>query len=127
MSRPPGSLETPRESKKPARICTSEKGLSVDYARGGYFGRATYLAEEAAYSESGYSHDLGNGTRQLLVVEAALGKMEARQQLDRTITSPKAGYHSVAGRVGSSTSTTAHMLYQDYQCYPSHIVTYRRA
>jgi hypothetical protein len=87
------------------------------------YGRATYMAKDTVYSDQGYAYQLPSGERQLLLVEAALGRIDERPASDRTIRLPKPGCHTVAGPVGGG--FRAYMKYESYHVYPSHLITYK--
>ena len=98
----------------PGRICRSTHGLCVQYSDGSSYGRATYLTPDMEYIERHkFHHQLANGHRQVLVVEAALGRVEARPFADQHIRVPATGHHSVTGPVGYS----LHRAYMKYESY----------
>lgn len=109
----------------PVEVCGHDLGLSHNYNDRGFFGCAVYLAEDATYSDAGYAHTLPSGEKQLLLVEAALGRVEVRQvrtDADARTRHPAKGYHTVKGPV--TPNHQAYMKYEHYHVYPTHIITY---
>jgi O-acetyl-ADP-ribose deacetylase (regulator of RNase III) len=108
----------------PAAVCGDINGLSPNYCERGMYGRAVYLAENTAYSDVGYAHDLGNGLHQLMLVEMVVGRIDERTAGDQNIKKPKDWHHTIAGPVGGN--YRAYMKYEPYHTYPTHIITYRK-
>jgi len=56
------------------RILSSQHGLDPRYSNGGFYGKAIYAAETAAYVVAGnYAHQNDDGTWEMLVLRASLG------------------------------------------------------
>jgi O-acetyl-ADP-ribose deacetylase (regulator of RNase III) len=108
----------------PVAVCGDINGLSPNYCERGMYGRAVYLAENTAYSDAGYAHDLGNGLHQLMLVEMVVGRIDERTAGDQNIKKPKDWHHTIAGPVGGN--YRAYMKYEPYHTYPTHIITYRK-
>lgn len=117
-------------SMDPFKICSGEAGIDKNYSRekGNMFGKATYTAENAAYSDDrNYCYDLPDGkSRQMFLCRFAAGTVlemtygEASQQLLRQ---PKEA-DSVRGDVVPGSNFFALMSYTDYQVYPAYLVTF---
>ena len=112
----------------PEKVWNSESGFLRNYASLGMWGRATYFAESAVYSDK-YAHAAAAGTdKVLLYCEVAVGESETRAA-DKTIvdagtvpnSKPQRQYDSVQG---STLDTTVYMIYRDFRAYPSFLITY---
>jgi len=114
----------------PVKICRGEAGVDKNYSKesGNMFGKATYTAEDARYSDSrGYCYDCPDGcTRQMLLCRFAAGTVaeltygEATKELKH----PPPHFDSVRGDVVPGSSFFALMSYRDYQIYPAYLVSF---
>jgi hypothetical protein len=112
----------------PRIILSDEVGFDPRFSQSGMWGRASYFASDASYSD-GYAHRLapattesdGSSIRQLFLVNVLVGRSEERAP-DGGIRRPSRGYDSVTGVTGSS---RVFMLYEtSTRAYPTHVVTY---
>jgi len=107
----------------PRQIAQSEVGLDFRYSTAGFFGRASYLAEDAKYSSDGYSYADAAGS-QLFLVQAAVGTpKELALARDGSLIKPPDGFDCVHGNV--KPNHDAYMLYDINQAYCSYLVTYK--
>jgi hypothetical protein len=105
----------------PVAIISCEDGLDFRYCDSGYFGRATYLAEDAAYSDGGYQYKASPTAHKMLLVRVAAGTIFESQR-DGSLKKPPDGYDSVRGDVAPG--NMAVMVYRVSQCYPAYLITY---
>ena len=103
-------------------------GLSVDYGNAGsYWGRAVYMAKNAAYSHA-YAHQLpAGGQRQMFLMDVRPGAVEhnvPQRVAGQTITGPSDGFTCIHG---VTQGHDVYMLYAssvaDVRCYPHYLVT----
>jgi len=106
------------------QVATSASGIDPIYSAPGYYGRGSYFAEEADYSDRGYAHNVGDGLKELLLVRVLAGKVDVRTAPDGSIRVPNAGCHSIKGPVKDSQQ--AYIVYEPHRSYPEYIVTYRK-
>lgn len=68
------------------------------FAKGGYYGRGAYFAEDPCKS-----HDYtGAPNRKMFIANVALGKQEHLTKADNNKTGPNIGFHSILGTAGSA-------------------------
>jgi hypothetical protein len=106
----------------PVAIISGEVGLDFRYSAIGFFGRATYLAEDAAYSARHFAYKESPTAHKMLLVRVAAGTIFVSQQQDRSLNHPPSGYDSVRGDVAAG--ERAVMVYNVSQCYPAYLITY---
>jgi O-acetyl-ADP-ribose deacetylase (regulator of RNase III) len=106
----------------PVAIISGEVGLDFRYSAIGFFGRATYLAEDAAYSARHFAYKESPTAHKMLLVRVAAGTIFVSQQLDRSLNHPPSGHDSVRGDVAAGESAV--MVYNVSQCYPAYLITY---
>ncbi|KAI6646699.1 Sacsin-like [Oopsacas minuta] len=109
-----GTRNTP-----PYQIFEHPVGFCTDFSDAGMWGKGLYFAVNSSYSHS-YAHKLGNGEFCMFLAQVFVGYPEARKS-DASITSPKAGFHSVQGVTRGS---QIHILYENGLAYPSYLITY---
>lgn len=116
----------------PELVCQSEAGVDKNYSQedGNYFGKATYCAEDATYSDDGgYAYDVPDGiTRQMLLCRFAAGTIAQMTQSSETLTlkHPPEYHDSVRGDVMHGNGSYALVAYRDYQIYPHYVVSYEK-
>ena len=117
-------------SSRASMIYDSEEGFDMRYSSTGMWGQANYFAEKASYSNS-YAHELGNGTREMLLAKVLTGD-SYKCPSDRTLRMPpvKAGldthfqrerYDTVEGETNDS---KVYMTYSNDKAYPAYLIVY---
>ena len=107
-----GTRETP-----PAKIYKSAQGFDFRLAREGVWGRGTYFAENASYSDSGYAHrtEDGTGSKQLLLAKVLTGEACHMHRPNRELNLPpiRGQMHPRAPSTSTGTNTH-HTLFHDH-------------
>ena len=85
--------------KDPVTILQHEEALDPRFSNAGFYGRGLYLADKASYSngtaEKTYAFVDSDGTRSLLLVRAALGRVsDFSSAIDRDLRMPPKDDHS---------------------------------
>ena len=112
----------------PSLIYADHDGFCVQFASNGQWGRGTYFAVNAAYSDA-YAHVLPDGSRQLFLVKVTVGEAQTNKPMDPNITMPdvksnsKTRYNSITGTTGGS---RVYVVYDNGQAYPEYLLTYTK-
>jgi len=96
-------------------------GLDFRYSGQGMWGRATYFATKASYSQ-GYCFNSSSGVGQMFFVRVILGRVEERAS-DTNIKCETEGYDSIQG---VTSNTQVHMVYHVERSYPEYLVTFKK-
>jgi len=107
-----------------------EDGLDLTYSKQGMWGRGLYFAENASYSDVGYSFREQDGTKLLLLMKVLVGnfvKLQPNGSLNRAPPidpqDPSKGqYDSVEGETYGS---TIYILYKMRRAYPYYLIKYK--
>lgn len=111
-------------SMDPKRVVEGENSLDFRHSRNlCLFGRATYLAEDAAYSARGYTFKKSPTCHQMLLVRTLVGRTFKAPTQDNTLVKPPQGYDSVTGLV--TASHRAVMVYNLAQAYAEYLISYK--
>jgi len=104
----------------PKLIYDGEDGFDMRYSDGGYWGRGTYFAYNAAYSHS-YSFSEGP-VRKMFYARVAIGKYFDYGLTQRgDLKKPPDTYDSVSGETAGS---KVYMIYENGRAYPEYLITY---
>ena len=112
----------------PKEVAGSESGVDHRYSEQGFFGRGAYTAEDAEYTDSGYSYKCGDGNKQMLLVRVAAGNISEQGNTTpdtRAFIKPPRGYHSVRGVVKDIPQMKALVVYDWMKIYPAYLITYK--
>ena len=120
----------------PKDIFKSEKGFDFRYSSDGLWGRGTYFAVKASYSDQSYSHTIPDGLKQLLLANVLTGE-SIKIPPDRTLRKPPQKprrasideedavtnelYDSVTGVTNGS---QVYVVYDHEKSYPAYLLTY---
>ena len=111
-------------SMDPFVIAADKDGLDMRFCEKGMLGKGVYVGEDASYSDS-YAYKTATGEKQMFLCMVVPGRIQKRvPKPDKTcqkIIRPDHGFDSVRGDV----NTLAIVLYDNHQCYPSYIITYK--
>jgi len=113
----------------PEVVATSCQGIFPNFSERGLYGRGSYFAVRAGYSDHNYRYSVpGTNEHKLIIARVTLGtEPEVRTKRDEGITHPKRGHHCVQAEVGNpGARTAAYVLYEQFQSYPDYIITYTR-
>jgi O-acetyl-ADP-ribose deacetylase (regulator of RNase III) len=122
-------------SVSPDQVYDGEHGFDMRWSRKGMWGRASYFAVDASYSDHSYAFETGDGHKQLFLANVIVGdhaevpySAESRQlkvppeRTDLKGFAKTARYDSVKGHTGSD----VFMVYGNCsQAYPSYVITYK--
>ena len=123
--------------KRPQVICESEDGFDVRLSSDGMWGRASYFAVNASYSDSYAYHNAVKQTNKLILVKVLTGdsySCEPDSSLRRPPVKKSSGrcnigqiqevkYDSVNGTTNGS---QVYMTYDSKFSYPAYIITYTK-
>lgn len=119
-----GTSETP-----PDKIYNGTKGFDFRYCTQGMWGRGSYFAVNASYSDQ-YSYKNGSGGYRQIFLATVLTGDTCRMNSDGNLTHPplKPGsanerYDSVSGYIGGS---DIFVVYDFEQAYPAYLITYTK-
>eukprot|EP01125_Pyxidicula_operculata_P011406 TRINITY_DN3738_c0_g4_i1.p1 TRINITY_DN3738_c0_g4~~TRINITY_DN3738_c0_g4_i1.p1 ORF type:complete len:651 (-),score=176.22 TRINITY_DN3738_c0_g4_i1:131-2083(-) len=120
---------------KPEMIYNGERGFLTQFASEGLWGKGTYFAEKAVYSDS-YAHRKdGGNTKQMFLAEVIVGESYHSAQ-DKNIRMPPINnnnkkssnnqfsalyYDSVSG---DAYGTPIYVVYDNHKAYPTFLITY---
>lgn len=121
----------------PKDIFKSEKGFDFRYSSDGLWGRGTYFAVKASYSDRSYAHTRSpDGLKQLLLARVLTGEsteLPSDRKLRRPPQKPRHAsvdeedavtnelYDSVTGVTGGS---RIYVVYDHEKSYPAYLLTY---
>ena len=89
-------------------------------ARDGLWGKGTYFAEAASYSDW-FAHTTSSGTKQLILAEVIIGKPDKRIR-SRAIKKPSEGFDSVEA---CDRGFEFKIVYEDCKMYPKYCIEYK--
>lgn len=112
----------------PGVLVDSDCGVDQRYvANWCMYGRGSYFAEDAAYSDHGYVYKTAGGTKQMFLCRVTAGKVDQRIQsttVEQNLRHPLPGHHSVRGPVRGQMQ--AYIVYQLYRAYPEYLIEYTK-
>ena len=90
----------------PEAIWSDDFGFDFRHSKAGMYGRASYFAEQASYSDAKYAYRPPDrrGVAQLFLARVAAGNIQEVCAPKKTIIRPAQGYHSIRGEVSAGTS-----------------------
>lgn len=115
----------------PSEIYSSDIGFMNQFAAAGRFGRGTYFAKRAAYSDSyafTVSSDQSGTVKQMFLAKVITAKHAELHSPDPNLTLPPfvdgttERYDSVVGQSGND---VIFVVYENTRAYPSYLITYK--
>jgi poly [ADP-ribose] polymerase 7/11/12/13 len=104
----------------------TEEGFDLRLSNVGLWGRGVYFAEQASYSNNGYSHTLANGNKCLLLALVLVGVTYVCDPNNKLTKPPliagkkKERYDSVKSR-----NQGIYVIYNNNRAYPLYYLEYR--
>lgn len=105
----------------PACIYEGEDGFDMRYSITGMWGRGSYFAVNASYS-NGYASTTQDGCKQMFCARVALGNVQRIMPNNSNLIKPPDGFDTVTGETGGS---VVYIVYENGRAYPEHLITYK--
>jgi len=103
----------------PALIFNGDEGFDMRYCEKGMWGRASYFAHNASYSDA-YCFQSG-GTKQMFYARVSLGQCAKVSPPNPSLVKPPEGFDSVSGNTNGS---DIYMVYENGRAYPEYLIIY---
>jgi hypothetical protein len=104
----------------PSLVYNGEDGFDMRFSNSGMWGRASYFAVNASYSNA-YAFTTPNRMMQMFSARVVIGKSIVLAS-DTSYIKPPDGYDTVSGTTGNS---VVFMVYENGRAYPEHLITYQ--
>ena len=109
-------------------LYTGSEGFDMRFSAVGMWGKATYFAVNASYSND-YAHPLATGSKQMFCASVIIGEpFTGNMAGNNAIVTPplipgtNKMYDSVTG---STNGSIVYMIYADKKAYPEYLITYK--
>jgi hypothetical protein len=115
-------------STDPSKICDSQYGFQMQFSNNGMWGRGTYFAVNASYSND-YAFKQGSGVRQMLLCDVLVGDSKRVMPNDRTLSLPPFKDGSTTERHdsvnGETRGSDVFIVYENGRAFPHYVITYK--